>query len=146
MVKNYDPIGRPIKFGFWDPVAAKFRGIIIQLCVMDRRIVREPPAGEPKYPFKLGYIIKECDEFTHIEDFYKFIKWQLEFEKKVRFLGYTGKMVDIKPNSLWKEKHLEPLQRILKLPKEEPIVDEDDWLPEYWPFDNREQYLKWLRE
>jgi hypothetical protein len=30
--------------------------------------------------------------------------------------------------------------------KETSIVDEDDWLPEYWPFDNKEQYLKWLRE
>jgi len=38
----------------------------------------------------------------------------------------------------------------VEIPKEDEsktvYVMEDDWLPEYWPFDNKEQYLEWLRE
>lgn len=113
MTEAYHAIGPPIKFG--KIIEGKFVGIVVQPCAMTRQIDYEPP--EPKYPFKLGYIIKKCDKFTRIEDFYKFIEWQLEFEKKVRFLDYAGKIIDTRPNSRWKEKHLEPLEKLLKRDK-----------------------------
>jgi len=136
MIEDYHEIGLPISFG----------QIVIQCCAMPRRMIRELPRGEPKYLFKLGYKIIKCAEYTPIEDFYNFIKWQLEFEKQVRFLDDVGEIVDTKPNSVWKEKHLEPLEKILKSDEKKTlsVVEDDDFLPEYWPFDNKEQYLKWL--
>lgn len=102
---GYPPIGPPIKFG----------EIVVQPVRFPRQRVRETPRGEPDYPYKLGYLIKQWSVVTPIKDVYAFLSWNLEFERTVRFLDEKGNIVDEKPNSLWEEKHLQPLIEILEI-------------------------------
>lgn len=111
-----------------------------------RHVHRQPPSGEPYYKRKVGYAIESWSEVTPIKDIYAFLSWQLEFERMVRFLDEEGNMIDKKPNSLWKEKHLQPLIELLenhlaeKLEKSEgplqPTIEETvkaraNWVPTY---------------
>ena len=111
MSKYYPHIGPPITFG----------KIVVQLVAFPRHVHRQPPSGEPYYPKKLGYVIESWSEVTPIKDVYAFLSWQIEYERTVRYLDEEGNIVDEKPNSLWEEKHLQPLIELL----------EKKWVPTY---------------
>lgn len=113
MIKPYDQIGEDLTFG----------GITISFCAMPRRMDRLPPRGEPYYPFKLGYRFVTWIEYVKMEDVYRFVVWQLLFEKKVRFLDAEGKVCAIKDNSHWKADHLEPLLKLLETAKSNLHID-----------------------
>jgi len=71
------------------------------------------PRGERYYPFKLGYTV-QIDRFVRIDELYRFLEWQLLFERKVRFLTWYGKVGAVKHNRRWGEDHLEPLEKLLE--------------------------------
>lgn len=75
---------------------------------------RIPPKGEAVYPFKLGYRFKDWKAYASVHDVYRFLQWQLLFEKRVHFLDQNGNLVDVKDNSHWEKDHLNPLKEILK--------------------------------
>ncbi len=75
-------------------------------------------------------MIDKWSELTPIKDVYAFLSWQLEFERTVRFLDEEGNLIDEKPNSLWEEKHLQPLIEILKNLLEEKLETLEEPL---WP-------------
>jgi len=119
VLKSFQPIGREISFG---------KGIKVQLCAMPRSISNKGygivgygargkstqiPRGERFYPFKLGYIVK-IDSFVRIDELYRFVAWQLLFERKVRFLTAFGELGAVKDNSRWVEDHLRPLEKLLE--------------------------------
>lgn len=131
MSEYYKKIGSPLKFG----------KIVVQHVSFPRHVHRQRPRGEPYYTKKLGYVIVSWSELTPIKDVYDFLSWQLEFERKVRFLDEDGNIVDEKPNSLWKEKHLQPLietlEKIENLEEplsptlEEIVQARAQWIPTY---------------
>ena len=119
MVRSFQAIGKEIRFG---------KGIKVQLCAMPRHISsREAgtvgygargkstriPRGERYYPFKLGYTV-QIDRFVRIDELYRFLEWQLLFERKVRFLNWYGRLGAVKRNRRWGEDHLEPLEKLLE--------------------------------
>jgi len=120
MSKYYPHIGPPITFG----------KIIVQPVAFPRHVHRHPPRGEPYYPKKLGYVIESWSEVTPIKDVYAFLSWQIEYERTVRFLDEEGNIVDEKPNSLWEEKHLQPLIELVEKSLGEKLEKSKETL---WP-------------
>lgn len=117
-VAAFQSMGKQVVFG----------GLRIQLCAFPRRLQQNGqinysdkntylPKGEQFYPFKLGYKLVDFNPYTKIENIYKFLRWQLLFEKKVRFLNEQGKIVAIKENSRWPQDHLQALDDILAVGK-----------------------------
>ena len=123
-IRPFQALGKPLSFG----------GITIQLCAFPRKLGQNGaisysskstrlPRGEEFYPFKLGYKFLKFDPYSSIHDVYRLLEWQLLYEKKVRFLNAEGKLVDVKANSRWLSDHLEPINHILALGKQDLQID-----------------------
>lgn len=112
----FQKIGKPIRFG----------GITIQLVAMPRSTRRGEvrygaakkrtfiPLGERFYPYKLGYMIASMEEYVKTRDLYSFFRWELLYERKVRFLDGFGNLLAVKHNNYWESDHLQPLKDMIQ--------------------------------
>ena len=66
------------------------------------------------YPFKLGYELSLRGNYLLTINLYKFVLWQLLFERRVRFLNGFGELLAIKHNSYWESDHLQPLKDMIQ--------------------------------
>lgn len=127
-MKGFQELGKIIDFG----------GLKIQLCAFPREqkpngIIEyagkktQLPQGETFYPFKLGYKLIDFNPYTKIADIYKFLRWQLLYEKKVRFLDEKGQIANIKENSKWGE-HYQAIIDILETGKTDLQIEVTKYL------------------